>query len=457
MKFLPIMLLFPLVACASPPRTTAETANDSLTERPSDSEPVEATRPRPLCKAVTGGWPTFQGGAARRGSSDVAPIERPTVRWSRKVGIASWLNNPVAVGDRVYVGTSGLIWNEPDGADAVVALDLTTGDTVWFHPTEGDVNGVAYAECIVIATTEAGRVLGIDARTGERVWVYEQAETKFYTNPLVLGELAYVATEHGLLAALDVQTGEPRWTRSFRGAIRGGVASDGKRIFVATEEAKVAALRPLDGSEEWSTELTAPYAKGAYGAPTFVERENAVVVGFIRDTAYADPALVAFDAEDGAVRWVGANPEELGGGWGNVRSSPAVVGDELVYGEPYSNRVIAVDVATGEAKASIAAGGCTFPHWPSPAAAGTLVYVPRHDGGLYALDLESRTVAWSLYLGDAALPPLPFPAELGAMTDCSWEPPVGTPIYASPAIAPDGSVIVATGDGFVHAVAEATE
>lgn len=442
-------------ACGAPQSktSTVPVAAEPLIEAPASPPTVVPEAPCDWPRA--GAWPMFQQNASRTGVSAAPGIRNPTIRWSRPLGIAGWLNSPVIAEDTVFVGSNGQVWNQPDGGDGVAAFDLQTGDTRWFHALDGDVNGVAYASCRVFATTDSGKVVGLDARSGERLWVLDVKGQKFYSNPLVVGDIVLVGDSRGTAWAINARDGKAIWTRAFSGAIRGGLAADGARVYVTTESKQVAALDPKNGAVVWSTTLSDPNATQIYAAPTVLG--DMLVVGYVRDTSYQQPALVAYDASSGQQAWLGSNPDGHTGGWGNIRSSPAVIDGKLVYGEPYSNRVVTVDGQTGVVTASEPIGPCMFQHWPSPAVANGMFYLPRHDGGLYAFLAGSP--AWGLYLGDSARPPLPFPDEMSSdgWDRCSWDPPVGKPIYASPAIADDGTIVVATGDGFLHAVAETPE
>lgn len=94
------------------------------------------------------------------------------------------------------------------------------------------------------------------------------------------------------------------------------------------------------------------------------------------------------------------------------------------------------------------AGILCLAHWPSPAASRTTVILPQHDGGLYAFDLHAQQPTWSLFLGVAAQEGA-FPADFYA-GPCAAQ----TPIFASPAIAPDGTVVVGTGEGYVFRITD---
>ncbi|MDX1692034.1 MAG: PQQ-binding-like beta-propeller repeat protein, partial [Acidimicrobiia bacterium] len=92
------------------------------------------------------------------------------------------------------------------------------------------------------------------------------------------------------------------------------------------------------------------------------------------------------------------------------------------------------------------------PHWPSVAVNSGYAYVARHDGGLYAVDLadeDAEEPAWSIYLGRADGQGN-FPDGL----QCNWGPEEGFSILASPAVSPEGAVVVGTLEGRILAVGD---
>lgn len=400
-------------------------------------------------------WPMFQRDPLKHGQASVA-LRRPGVLWSVYLGVQAWTNNPVVVGERVIVGSSG-VWNEADPQDGVYAIELRTGAIVWRFPTPADVNGVAYVNCVVVAGTDDGRVLGLSLSNGEKVWEYASGAPKVYAQPLVLGSLVLGADSAGHVFALDGSSGVLRWRSQVAGAVRGGLASDGERVFVATETGEVAAF-DLAGRQLWRRQL----AFGVYSVPTVVD--GLVVLGLVRETTYARPALVALDAATGDTIWEASNPRGLTGGWANLRGSVANSEGRLFWAEPYSDRVVAASVRTGEVVWSERSGRCFFKQWASPIVTGSQVVVPRHDGALRGHDLETGALLWTLRLGRhdrveggvfAENPEdMTTPIFADSPRDCLHSPEDGFPILATPAMSSGGILVVGTEEGYLYAVGD---
>lgn len=411
------------------------------------------------CPGNSVGWGTFQGSITRSGcTSTLRTIVDPVILWQTDIGIQGWLNNPVVMGGRVFVGSAGNLQFETDDADGVYAIDLTTGATAWHFKTENDVNGVAVSENVVVATGDEGRVWGISAEGAEQgraLWSVDLGASVF-TNPLIVGGLAVVGDGRGEVTALDLETGERKWRVAVRGAVRGGASSDGNWIYVISEEGGAAAIA-FDGTVVWRQDLVGEGADakpvGVFAAPTVTN--SLLIVPFLRDDLYAQPALMALEKQSGTLRWYAADYAGIKSEWGNVRSSPALIGTLLVYGETYSNHLVAIDVASGETRWAVPAGRFCFPHWSSPAITNGQVILPRHDGGLYSIDAAQGEVTWSIYIGDdEAIGE--FPDEYEDTDFCEWTPKSGSSILASPAIAENGVVVVGSLQGILTAVGDAT-
>ncbi len=395
-------------------------------------------------------WTTFQATSERAGCVYAPTITDPVILWRAKVGVQGWLNNPVIEGDTVYVGSAGNTQFETDTADGVYAIDLEAGTRVWFFAASLDVNGVAVSDGVVVATGDEGLVWGIDADEGLGLWT-ANLEAAVFTNPLIVGDLAVIGDGTGTVSAFDLRTGERRWRVTLRGAVRGGAASDGEAIYVVSEDRDAIAL-DLAGNVLWRQTITGSSTEGddllVFAAPTIAG--DFLIVSLVRNDVYADPALLALDRATGEMAWRATDTAGIKAEWGNIRSSPAVIGDLLVYGEPYSDRLVAVAVEDGRTHWSVKVGPLCYPHWSSPAVVSGQVILPRFDGGLYSVALATRTQAWSIYLGQQALDGR-FPPEFGE-DFCEWTPKAGASIIASPAVADNGVVVVGTLEGYLIAV-----
>ena len=433
-------------AGAPAPTATIVEVPPPLAEVPKiDSEPgvpVEVTS--------TTGWSTFHGNSARTGSTNAPTIRAPSISWKAQVGIFSWLNSPLALGKSLVIApSSGTAHNKPDPKDGVSAFHLASGKRAWFAHFDADANGVAANSTHVFATSDDEHLHALEIKTGKTAWKV-RGTGKMYTHPLIVGDRVVVGDAGGWVYAFSVADGKQRWKVQLTGAIRGGASSDGAHVFVASQGGDVAALT-LEGKTVWKKAVKRP-AYGNQGPEQSIEAYSPPIVGraeiylpFARDTSYADqPGIVALDKRSGALKWRAKGP----GDWGNLRSTPVLVGETLVYGEPYSGDVAAIDAKTGRMQYRREIGGCFFPQWSSPAAAGDLVYLPRFDGTVYALGASTGKVKWEIFLGDSKR------AGQGAVpkaTTCSWENPNGA-IYAPAAVAEDGTLLIGTAEGMLYAV-----
>jgi len=368
----------------------------------------------------------------------------PVWVWSTEGNQASALLGPVA--------SAGDVQFQSDAADGVYAIDLGAGTRRWFFRGSFDVNGVAANEDIVVATGDEGLVWGIDAEEGLALWTANLGVAVF-TNPLLLEDVVVVGDASGTVSAFDLETGQRQWRTTVTGAIRGGAAYDGEQLYVVGEGREVAALDPA-GRVLWRQTIEPRSGEGGtlkvFAAP--VVAGDLVVISLVREEVFSEPGLVALDRQTGEVAWWATDAAGIKSEWGSVRSSPAVVGNLLVYGEGYSNSLVAVGVDDGETRWAAETGPLCYPHWSSPAVVSGQVYLPRFDGALYAVDLGTQTLAWSLYLGqkdrNGAFPP-DFDASF-----CEWQPRTGASILASPAVAANGVVVVGTLEGYLFAIGD---
>lgn len=408
------------------------------------------------CVAAGADWVTFQGDATRSGCSLAPALAEPRRLWQAEVGMSGWLNSPIVVGDTVVIGSAGTRRAGSDPGDGVYALDLRTGAERWFFPAASDVNGVAARGDLVVATGDEGTVWGLDITTGSLRWSFS-ATTPVFTNPLVVDDLIIVGDASGVVRALDLD-GQQRWWVRLDGAIRGGAASDGQVIYAVSERGDAVALS-TDGFELWRSRIE--YSSTAWGrpegapplpvtvfAPPTLDRDH-LVVSFVVDGGPGGPAAVALDRFVGTLTWWGSDPNDVHRGT-NVRTSPARYGDVLVLASSLSAGVQAVDSASGQVLWATESGVQCTRQWASPVVLGDTLVLPRPDGALHAYDAETGETVWRFVpSAGGEFPPFTGCTGGGVRVQDGFE------LQASVAVAPDGTLIVASMSQFVYAIGEA--
>ena len=404
----------------------------------------------------------------------------PGIRWSAQVGVQSWRNTPVFVGNQVFVASCGEIWNKSDSADGIYGFDVPTGRPLWFAPSANDMNDLTYVDGLVIGGSDAGEVIAVSVMSGRPEWT-RQLRGKVYAKPLPIGEQVAVATGGGSLYLMDAQSGHIEAEVELEGPVRAGLATDGRELWVATQNGwlyhfdaseglrRLGAARlvypdehgePATGQELYGTGSFLHLGAGKvssmsfYGAPVLLK--DRIVLGFVRRTYYDYPAAVALERDLSAIVWFATDPLDSSVSFGNVRHSPAVYRDSLIFGDPYSNCIMALSVSDGRLLWLRAIGQPMFQHWSSPVVKDDFVYVARHDGFLHKLLARDGSRLWSIFLGleqNAGLALLAEQEVPGASRTTVWNPKHTSPIFATPALS-ENTIAVGTDEGFLYLVEE---
>ncbi len=148
----------------------------------------------------------------------------------------------------------------------VAAVDAHTGALRWstqlydvgidwgFGPTATP----AFADGKLIVPTPRDYLYALDTKTGDELWRVGASETlvsplpykvyaRAFTAPAVVtGGLVWAGAADGVLRAIDLQTGEVRWSTDLGAPILCGVAPAGEYLFVATYDGTLHALTPGD-------------------------------------------------------------------------------------------------------------------------------------------------------------------------------------------------------------------
>ncbi|HUF35125.1 MAG TPA: PQQ-binding-like beta-propeller repeat protein, partial [Gemmatimonadales bacterium] len=377
--------------------------------------------------------PMFRGDPARTGVSP-APLftGQGGILWRRQLGGAV-RSSPTVTASRVFVGAG----------DSLHALDRETGRLRWSFAAGGAVTASpAVATGLVVAATLEGRIFAVDERAGRLRWSRRTGPALplntspaggwdyFASSPLVAGRTVVIGGADGLVYALDLATGAPRWTARTGGRVRATPALADGSVIVGSWDGRVYALDLATGAERWvhrtigdtldsdafgfdrrAVQGTAAVADGrvfvgsrdggvyALDARTgerhwrvshhgsWVVGSPAVREGVIYVGSSDGQFIHALDAADGAERWRVETRS-------NVLSSPLLAGGLLVVGteanEARWGDLLALDPATGRLRWRLRMEEAIY---SSPAAADRVIYVGSDAGELLAIGETSPTVA----------------------------------------------------------------
>ncbi len=145
------------------------------------------------------------------------------VKFRRSIGEQPF--RPVVVDSVIYVGTRREIVPGALGNGHVMALNASTGATIWSVPIEdpkdsargGCVGPIFVTDSMVLAAGENGIVYALDRSTGQTRWTYTGAGSYYDTAPSYSAGLAIVdrtvivAGDVGSVEGVDLATGHRLW------------------------------------------------------------------------------------------------------------------------------------------------------------------------------------------------------------------------------------------------------
>jgi outer membrane protein assembly factor BamB len=167
-----------------------------------------------------------------------------TVQWQAKLPLNPW-GGPTVAGDVVVVGGSTIGYDAKalQGAKGqVTAVDLKTGNVRWQKDVPGGVvSCVAVADGLAVATATDGKVRTFRLSDGERRTILD-GKTPFFAPPAVAKGVVYVGDLNGVVTAVPLTGGPPKWTLDLGsapevkapGMVYGGPVVQGGRLIVAT-------------------------------------------------------------------------------------------------------------------------------------------------------------------------------------------------------------------------------
>jgi len=347
-----------------------------------------------------------------RAENSVA-ILRPKVRWRAFMGRVHWRNTIDVEDGLLYLTSCGTRWNQDDLGDGVYCLDAESGTRRWGFNSAGDPNeALVHQDCVLVGT-DAGQLAMLDKATGAlkqecRVW------HPIFARPFVLesdnGGQIFAISHKGVVLMANPVTDQITEVTSLPFAVRANpaVSADRRSAILCGETGEIARASCDDGSFKWEllaaksyrpADATARRNAGLVAAP--VLDGESVIGGATRDRYYSAPPLFCFDITRRKFLWGEREeePRDKNNPFGNLRSRPLVMNDEVIFAPAYAAALYAADKKTGEIRWKLPVGKELLQQWSSPVQVDERrVLLARADGIIYQVDIAERKIEWALSL-----------------------------------------------------------
>lgn len=283
-----------------------------------------------------------------------------------------------------------------------------------------------------IFTLDAGARVTATSSAGQTLWARDLTPDSDQEGQATGGGLAiegdtvYASVGYGVLAALDVASGQTRWEQDLDATGSGRPTVFGDTVYVTAGDDTGWALDKVDGRTAWQIKGTSSI-NNVLGAPAPVLTDQLAIF------SYGSGEVQAVFRRGGLERWVAPVVGKRAGralsSISDVTSPPVASGNRLFVGNQ-SGRLAAIDIGNGSLLWT-AKEGAVSPVWT----AGDSVFVISDLNELLRLDASSGARIWGV--------PLP-----NFVKD---RPRRQSAVFAhhGPVVA-GGRVIVASGDGVLR-------
>ncbi len=261
------------------------------------------------------------------------------------------------------------------GYGTIIALDAGTGQPVWNKKLNIPIREApTAADGRVFVVNSESELYCLKATDGSELWTQkglpESAAVLTSASPAVAGNMVYVPYPSGEITAIDVKSGQPKWTDSLaKGSINSSATAigeaarpvvDGTTVFAMSRGGQLIATSKDKGERLWTRDISGSQTPWVAGDTLFVV-----------DTT---GKLIALTRKDGKVRWVTPLPGE--GRW----SGPVLAGGKLWLASS-EGLFVGVDAASGSIGMQTNLGS---PVMITPVVA---------EGRLYVLTDEAKLIA----------------------------------------------------------------
>ena len=192
----------------------------------------------------------------------------------------------------VVVGTSN---------GEVIALKADSGELAWKQRVSSEVLAApAIGSGVVVVRTQDGKVVGLAINDGTRLWVYDRAvpalSLRGTSAPVIASNAVLAGFDSGLLVALALTDGQLLWesriaAASGRSELERLVDIDadplvaGDVVFVVTFQGRVAAVELSDGRVLWRRDMSSHAGLGLAAGNLLITDAESLVWAIDRDSS----------------------------------------------------------------------------------------------------------------------------------------------------------------------------
>ncbi len=292
----------------------------------------------------------------------------------------------VAVGDgKVFISS---------GYRTVTAVDQATGAVLWTTPVDVPIHGApTMAGPRVYVVDVENQIFALDVNSGQQLWTYrgipEPARIMRASSPAVTGETVIAPFSSGELVALRASTGQPVWQQVLSRASRTSALSEIRDIagrpvvsrgvvYAVGHSGVMSAIDVRTGQPKWQLPVSGVNAPLPVGDVVYVVSKAGELTLVNRESGQV---YWTRDLNEGRVRQEGG----FFGFWDRtvrpVWSGPLLASNRLVLTNS-DGELVAFDPKTGVQTASVKLGG---PAFIAPAAYNGALYVLTDKGTLVSI------------------------------------------------------------------------
>ena len=259
-------------------------------------------------------------------------------------------------------------------SESVLPEELTL---LWTYEADEAIDSsAAIVDGTVYVGTWAGTLIALDLATGEERWTYTTGDFGIgESSPAVAGDLVFIGDLAGVFHAVDTETGIARWTFETLGEIRSSPVIIGDRVLIGSYDGYLYGLAIADGALLWK-----------YETLNYVHATPAVWDG----VAYfggCDELFHGVRISDGA------EVVSLSAG-AYTAASPVVLDGKIFFGT-FDNEVLGIDLTTHELLWHYEHPQRHFPFYSSALGADDTIVIGGRDKMIHAIDAQTGEPRWT--------------------------------------------------------------